>query len=135
MNETPPPDRFPYPRHLVVGSFASEQALANARDALKQRGFESDSWDVLHGEQDARRLDPEGTAHGIGGELFRALQSAFSFEHEHAREHAERLRSGEYVLGVSVGRDQHAKQRAAQAMRVNGGDFINYYADTNIEAL
>ena len=135
MNETSPPDRFPYPRQLVVGSFESEEGLSDALDALKQRGFDPDGWDVLHGEQDARSLDPEGTAHGVGGKMIRALQSAFSFEREHAREYAARLRSGDYVLAVSVGDNEQAKVRAAEAMRANGGDFINYYADTNIEAL
>jgi hypothetical protein len=44
------------------------------------------------------------------------------------------LRSGAFLLAVAVGRDRQAKQPAAEAMRANGGDFINY-ADTNIEAL
>jgi hypothetical protein len=52
-----------------------------------------------------------------------------------AREYADRLLAGDYVLGVFVGRDDGAKARAAEAMRASGGDFINYYADTYVESL
>jgi hypothetical protein len=135
MSDTPPPDRFPYPRQLVVGVFHREEALERAVDGLRQNGFDPGAWEVLHGEDDARSLDPEGKEHGVGGALIRALQTVFSYEREHAREYAKRLRSGDYLLGVPVGYDEKAKLRAAEAMRRNGGDFIHYYADTNIESL
>src|SRR5215203_3706334 len=36
---------------------------------------------------------------------------------DHARQYAEHLRQGHFILGVSVGEDEAAKQRAADALR------------------
>jgi hypothetical protein len=128
-------DRFPYPLHLVVGVFDSEQGMRNVLAQLRQQGFESEAREVLHGEGDAHSLDPEGELHGAGGELIRALQAARSYEREHVREHAKRLRAGDYIVGVYVGADEEAKRGAADAMRSSGGDFVHYYAVPYIESL
>lgn len=135
LTDTPRFERFPYPRRLVVGLFGSEQDLQHAVEALEQVGFDSDSYEVLQGEEDARSLDPEGTAHGFAGRLIRALQEAISDERDHARRYAAQLQDGGYVLGVFVGVDEDAKGRAGDAIRAHGGEFINYYADTYIESL
>lgn len=135
MGDTARFERFPYPRRLVVGLFESEHDLQRAVEALERVGFDSDSYEVLQGEEDARSLDPEGTAHGVAGRLIRALQEATSYERDHARRHADQLHGGGYVLGVFVGVDEDAKRRAGDAMRAQGGEFINYYAVTYIESL
>ena len=135
LSDTARFERFPYPRRLVVGLFQSEQDLQHAAEALERVGFDSDSYEVLQGEEDARSLDPEGTAHGVAGRAIRALQEAASYEREHARRHADHLQGGGYVLGVFVGLDEDAKRRAGEAMRSAGGDFVNYYADAYVESL
>lgn len=45
-----------------------------------------------------------------------------------------RLRSGDDVVGVAVGDDEEARQRAVDALRTAGAAFINYYGDTHIES-
>ena len=40
-----------------------------------------------------------------------------------------------YVVGVSVGEDEMAKQRAAEALRAGDAQFLNYYADNYVEDL
>jgi hypothetical protein len=135
LTQTPSTDRFPYPRELVVGLFDSRHDTDRALQELGQRGFESDDFGVLHGEDDAHSLDVGGEAHGLGGKLLRALQQLSSYDREHVRRHAEHLRSGGYVVAVFVGPNEHAKQRAADAMRSAGGDFINYYASVYVESL
>jgi hypothetical protein len=134
VNQTDTPDRFPYPRQFVGGLFDGEQELNGALEELERLGLGSDSYEVLHGEQDARRLDPTGEAHGVAGKLIRALQSV-SYEREHVRRHADHLQGGGYLLGVFVGYDEALKQRVANAMRKRGGEFINYYADPYMESL
>jgi hypothetical protein len=89
----------------------------------------------LHGEQDADSLDLTGEAHGLRGHLIRALQVASSYDLDHVRRHAEHLRAGQYIVAVSVGVEEDAKERAADALRAAGGAFINYYADNYIESL
>ena len=83
------------------------------------------------------RVSPpvKGEAHGFAGKLIRALQELSSYDRDHVRRHAEHLRSGGYVVAAFAGEDEHAKQRAADALRSAGGDFVNYYADACIESL
>jgi hypothetical protein len=135
LSDTSRFERFPYPRHLVVGLFGSEQDLQHAVEALEQVRFDSDSYEVLQGEEDARSLDLEGAAHGMSGRVLRALQAASSYDRDHTRRHVEHLQGGGQVLAVLVGEDEDAKRRAADAMREHGGEFINYYADTYVESL
>ena len=128
-------DHFPYPRGNVVGVFLDDTALAVARERLKQAGFGSDRYDVLEGERDVGRIDLKGEEHGRAGTIMRRLQAVLSDDADHARRYAEHLRDGHYVVGVSVGEDAAAKQRAADALRAADAQFLNYYADTYVEDL
>jgi hypothetical protein len=47
----------------------------------------------------------------------------------------EALRQGHFILGVSVGEHEVAKQRAADALRGADAEFIKYYADNYVEDL
>jgi hypothetical protein len=128
-------DRFPYPGGTVIGLLSGQPEIENARARLEQAGFAADRYDVLHGEQDAERLDVEGKAHGMAGTIVRRLQALVSDEADHVRGYAEHLRAGGYVVGVSVGADEQAKERAADALRAAGAGSLNYYAADYVEDL
>ena len=134
MSIQPPSDPFPYPRELVVGVIAGEGDGKRASESLSRAGFAPERVFVLHGERDARRLDVEGEEHGPRGKLIRTLQVALSADLDHIRRHAAHLRSGDYVVGVAVGKDEDARQRAVDALRASGAGFINYYGDNYIQA-
>jgi hypothetical protein len=134
MADGVPSDPFPYPRQLVVGVVAGDAGRRRASEALEAAGFAPDRFVMLHGEEDARRLDVEGDEHGLAGRLVRALQAVSSADLDHVRHHAAHLRSGHLVVGVAVGEDEDAKQRAVDALRAAGGHFVNYYADNYIES-
>ena len=51
------------------------------------------------------------------------------------RRYAEYLRAGHYLVGVSVGEDDAAKQRAADALRAGDAQTLNYYAENYVEDL
>ena len=128
-------DRFPYPGGTVIAALLDDAALGTARERLAEAGFAPDSYDVLAGEADLDRIDVEGQAHGVVGHVKRWLQGALTDEAEHARRYADHLREGHFVLGVSVGGDETAKQNAADALRGADAKFINYYADNYVEDL
>jgi hypothetical protein len=128
-------DRFPYPGGNVVGVLLDGTSLDAARERLERAGFGPDRYDVLHGEHDVARIDLKGEAHGLAGSIIRRLQAAFSDDAEHARRYAEHLRAGHYLVGVSVGEDDAAKQRAADALRAADAQFLNYYAENYVEDL
>ncbi len=128
-------DRFPYPGGSVVGVLVDGAALAGARERLQQAGFGPDRYDVLEGERDVARIDVKGEGHGRAGTIMRKLQAVLSDDADHAHRYAEHLRDGHYVVGVSVGEDEAAKQRAADALRAADAQFLNYYADNYVEDL
>ena len=128
-------DRFPYPGGNVIGVLLDDVALNGARERLAQAGFTPDRYDVLEGERDAGRIDVKGEAHGLAGTIKRWLQGVLSDDADHARRYAEHLREGHFLLGVSVGEDEAAKQRAADALRGADAQFINYYAGNYVEDL
>jgi hypothetical protein len=132
--DSTPSDSFPYPRGSVVGIFTDEASLEDARDRLDRDGF-GDRCDVLHGEEGLARLDVEGESHGKGGTIIRRLQAVLSDDADHVRRYAEHLRDGHYVVGVAVGDDEAAKQRAADALHAAHGEFVHYYADKYVEDL
>jgi len=129
------PDRFPYPGGNVVGVLADNAALDDARARLEQAGFGPDRYDVLEGERDVERIDLSGERHGLGGTILRKLQAMFSDDAAHARQYVEHLRAGHYVVGVSVGDDEAAKEHAASALRAADAQFLNYYAENYVEDL
>ena len=59
--------------------------MQHAVEALERVRFDSDSYEVLQGEEDARSLDLEGAAHGVSGRVLRALQGASSYDRDHTR--------------------------------------------------
>lgn len=128
-------DRFPYPGGNVVGVLVDDAALAGARERLEQAGFGPDRYDVLEGERDIARIDLKGEEHGRAGTIMRKLQSVLSDDADHAKRYAEHLRDGHYVVGVSVGEDEAAKDRAADALRASDARFLNYYAENYVEDL
>ena len=128
-------DRFPYPGGNVVGVLVDDVALAGARERLEQAGFGPDRYDVLEGERDIARIDLKGEEHGRAGTIMRKLQSVLSDDADHAKRYAEHLRDGHYVVGVSVGEDEAAKDRAADALRASDARFLNYYAENYVEDL
>jgi hypothetical protein len=127
-------DPFPYPLHFVVGVLADQAELNSGRDGLGKAGFDDDRVVVLHGEEDAERLDIEGQMHGVRGRLVRALQSIADVDLAHIRRHGEYMRADRYVVGVVVGDDRQDQQRAVEALRAAGGEFINFYGDSYVES-
>jgi len=112
-----------------------DAALEVARERLQQAGFAPDRYEVLEGERDVGRIDVKGTEHGRAGTIMRRLQAALSDDADHARRYAEHLRDGHYVVGVAVGEDEAAKQRAADALHAADAEFLNYYAENYVEDL
>lgn len=127
-------DPFLYPLDLVVSVLADDEAVTRVREALTTAGFAEERVSVLHGEADADRLDVTGEAHGTGGRLIRGLQHIADVDLNHLERHAASLRSGEYLVGVTIEDADREKQCAVEALRAAGGEFINFYHGNYIES-
>jgi len=130
-----PGDTFPYPTGQVVGVLVDDATFAAARQSLDGSGFGDDDYDVLHGEEGLARIDVDGEHHGHGGKFLRRLQALFGDDAEDARRYAEHLRAGHYVIGVAVGEDEAAKQRAADALRAAHAETVDYFGENYVETL
>ena len=127
-------DSFPYPRGSVVGILTDDAAFEDARRRLEQAGFGADRCDVLHGYEGLARIDVGGEAHGTAGTMMRRLQAVVNDDADDVRRYAEQLRAGHYIVGVAVGDDEAAKQRAADALRAAHAEFVSYYAKNWLRA-
>lgn len=128
-------DSFPYPRGSVVGVLADAAAVEDARGRLERAGLGAERCDVLHGDEGLARIDVGGESHGRTGRMMRRLQKGLSDDAGHVREYAEHLRAGQYVVGVAVGEDEAAKERAADALRAAHAETVDYYAENYVEDL
>jgi hypothetical protein len=128
-------DTFPYPTGNVVGVLADAESFEDARGRLAQSGFDAEELEVLHGEEGLAHIDLQGQGHGRSGGIVRRLQAAVSDDGDHVRRYTEYLREGHYIVGVRVGEDDAAKQRAADALRGAHAEFLNYYAENYVEDL
>jgi hypothetical protein len=128
-------DTFPYPTGQVVGVLLDDTAIADARRLLDGSGFSAEDYDVLQGEEGLARIDVDGQQHGRGGKFLRRLQGLFGDDAEDAGRYAEHLRAGHYIIGVAVGEDEAAKQRAAGALRSAHAESVDYFGDNYVETL
>src|SRR6186713_646401 len=73
-----------YPTNRVAGTITDADEAKAAVEDLVSAGFVREAIDVLHGEQDLRRLDPSGGEHGIFAKLQRSLvRGAVGSEFKH----------------------------------------------------
>ena len=106
------------PAGAPYGVLLDDAALNGARERLTQAGFGSDRYDVLEGASDVDRIDLKGGAHGRVGTIMRWLRGTCSATTPTRRAAIQSIcATVTSSLGVSVGEDEAAKRRAADALR------------------
>jgi hypothetical protein len=125
-----------YPANRVAGTIADRNAAEAVLHALVQAGSAPDDIDVLHGEAGLRRLDPEGTEHGLLARFQRALihiaganEEAVALQH-----HVDDVRAGRFVILV---RAEHpdTRDRIAGILRDHGASFIGFFGRWTLQPL
>lgn len=112
-------DFIRYPTNRVVGTIADEGKAREAIEALLRSGFDQEDIDILHGDEDLRRLDPTGAEHGFFAQFQRTMIRNFETEdHKHLLHLCEDVRAGRYVIMVL------AKRRE---QRIIAGDILHQY--------
>jgi uncharacterized protein (TIGR02246 family) len=128
--ETKPNERdfIPYPTNRVVGTIADAEHAKAAVEALVEAGFDRQSIDVLHGEEDLRRLDPTGAEHGVLEWLQRTLirTGRPAEEYKHLMHHVEDVRAGRWVIMV-LAPEREPRTTAADILSTHGAEFIGFY--------
>jgi len=119
---------IPYPTNRVVGTIADAEHANAAVTALVAAGFDRESIDVLHGEEDVDRLDPTGAKHGVLERLQRALirSGGPAEEYKHLMHHVEDVRAGRFVLMV-LAPERDRRTIAADILETHGAEFVGFY--------
>ena len=128
-------DFIPYPTNRVVGTVGDAGKAREAIDALLRAGFGREDIDVLHGDEDLKRLDPAGTAHGFLAQFRRTLSRAFELEEfKHLAHHVEDVRAGRYVIMVLIKR-RVQRIVAADILHQYGAEFVGFHGRWAVEEL
>jgi uncharacterized protein (TIGR02246 family) len=95
---------------------------------LVEAGFDRQSIDVLHGDEDLSRLDPTGGEHGVLERLQRALirTGGPAEEYQHLMHHLGDVRAGRFVLMV-VAPERERRTVAADILNAHGAEFVGFY--------
>jgi uncharacterized protein (TIGR02246 family) len=119
---------IPYPTNRVVGTIADAEHANAAVTALVEAGFDRQSIDVLHGEEDVNRLDPTGTEHGVLERLQRALirTGGRAEEYKHLMHHVDDVRAGRFVIMV-LASERERRTMAADILDRHGAEFVGFY--------
>lgn len=116
-----------YPTNRVVGTVGDAEKAREAIDALLEAGFHRDDIDILHGEEDLHRLDPDGTHHGFLAQFHRTMIRTLDLEEfKHLTHHVEDIRAGRWVIMV---RTRRREQRivAGDILHQYGAEFVGFY--------
>ena len=121
-------DFIAYPTNRVVGTIDTPGPARAAIQALLQAGIAGDDIDVLHGDQDLRRLDVSGAEHGFIAQFQRTLLrlAGPAEESAHLRRHVEDVRAGRFVIMV-LAKEQGRRDVVAEILSDHGAEFIGFY--------
>lgn len=119
---------IPYPTNRVVGTIEDAEHADAAVKALVEAGFDRQSIDVLHGDEDLSRLDPTGAKHGWLARLQRALIRIGGpvEELKHLTQHVEDIRAGRFVIMVRAA-GRAGRITAADILNAHGAEFVGFY--------
>ncbi len=120
-------DFISYPTNRVVGTVGDDDKARAAIDALLRAGFVREDIDILHDEQDLKRLDPTGTEHGFLAQFQRTLIRALDLkEFKHLTHHVEDVLAGRFVIMVLTKR-RVQRTVAADILHQYGAEFVEFY--------
>jgi uncharacterized protein (TIGR02246 family) len=122
------PDFIPYPTNRVVGTVADAKNAHAAINALLQAGFDRQDIEILHGDEDVRRLDLTGEEHGFLAQFQRTLIriAGPAEEYRSLRHHVEDVRAGRFVIMV-LAKERDQRMRAADILNAHGAEFVGFY--------
>ena len=120
-----------YPTNRVIGTVGDEKKAKAAIDALLGAGFDRESIDIVHTEEDLKRLD----AAGFLAQFHRTLIRAFDHEElKHLTHHIEDVRAGRYVIVVQI-KKRVQRVVAADILHHYGAEFVGFYGRWACEEL
>ena len=122
---TPHDDFLTYPIHKVVSVFEDPDDVIAAVDELQSSGFSADDIEAFCGWQGQKRMDFEGTSHGVWTTFVRAMQHVGP-DRTYLDRYEKHLRDGHCMIMVSV-REKRKKERAAKILHAHTPERVTYF--------
>jgi hypothetical protein len=123
------------PTLRVTAFLDTHEQLRQSLRALRAAGVEGKDIDVYIGQEGAHQLDLSGDEHGVGVQVWRALEFMFSDQtalHEQANEH---LKTGGILIAVRVGDDEARKDAVVEALKALQARGVNYWDRWTVDQL
>jgi hypothetical protein len=121
-----------YPKDYVLGIFPGHLQAEAAVGALISAGFGEADLIILTRPDDAKKVDADGTEHGVAAAAERTVEELG--DKDTLDEYSKALKSGGSVVGAHT---EHKEQRlvANEAMQQHGGQSIRYFGSFVVEDL
>ncbi len=119
---------IPYPFNKVTAVLDASEELDSSLVALEQSGVDTNTIEVLCGQQGADTLDVTGAKHGLGARLARVLLNLTS-EAETIRDYAKHLEAGRFVIMVPV-TPKVSKETIVESLKHHHANHIHYFGKT-----
>lgn len=123
-----------YPVDRMLAAFRDPTGAASAAAVLRAAGVPDRDLTILRGEEGASRLDGSGAANGRIARLRRLVSFTVMDQLPDFSWYERTVRDAGAVLMVRV-RDAGRRRQALEAIRTNGGHFVNHYGRFATEEL
>ena len=117
-------DFLKYPTYKVVSVFADHTKVDAAVSELRSAGFTEDDIEAFCGVEEAKRVDFEGTKHGVWDHLLRSFQHVA--DRTFLEPYERHLAAGHCMIMVKV-KNNARKTKAAEILHHHTGERVNYF--------
>lgn len=114
-----------YPLYKVISVFTDAAEAQAAVDELSQHGFADDDIEAYWGETDRKKIDFNGTRHGVWASFVRAIQHVGP-ERTYLERYEQHLRDGDYLIMVAVA-NKERKETAGRILNAHTKERVTYF--------
>lgn len=118
-------DFLTYPIHKMVSVFEDPNEVEAAVAELQANGFTMDDIEAFCGWEGEKRMDFEGTRHGVWTELIRAIQHVGP-DRTYLERYEKHLHDGHCMILVKVTKRER-KEAAAEILHRHTNERVTYF--------
>lgn len=118
-------DFLAYPIYKVVTVFKDHDEVVPTVEELQKAGFSEQDIEAFCGVDGEKRMDFEGTRHGVWASFLRAVQHVGP-DRTYLERYEQHLRDGDCMIMVRVSKKEE-KERAAEILHRHTDERVTYF--------